>query len=55
MSAASSSGAMVLFEHSYPSFAAALEHVDYLYAMTPLAFTADRGPIRLVLSEVASC
>jgi hypothetical protein len=49
------SGAMVMPPHFYPSFVAALEHVDYLYAMTPLAFTADRGPIRLVLSEVASC
>jgi hypothetical protein len=42
----------VLFEHSYPSFVAALEHVDYLYAMTPTAFTVDHGPILLVLSEV---
>jgi hypothetical protein len=47
------SGAMVMPPHFYPSFAAALAHVDELYAMTPSAFTADRGPIRLVLSEVA--
>jgi hypothetical protein len=45
-------GAMVMPPHFYPSFAAALEHVDYLYAMTPKAFTVDRGPILLVLSEV---
>jgi hypothetical protein len=45
-------GAMVMPPHFYPSFAAALEHVDYLYAMTPRAFTVDRGPILLVLSEV---
>jgi hypothetical protein len=42
----------VLFEHSYLTFVAALDHVDELYAMTPEAFTADRGPILLVLSEV---
>jgi hypothetical protein len=42
----------VLFEHSYLTFVAALAHVDELYAMTPRAFTADRGPILLVLSEV---
>jgi hypothetical protein len=42
----------VLMAHPYDSFAAAFEHVDYLYAMTPKAFTADRGPILLVLSEV---
>jgi hypothetical protein len=42
----------VLFEHSYLTFVAALAHVDYLYAMTPKAFTVDRGPILLVLSEV---
>jgi hypothetical protein len=42
----------LLFEHSYLTFVAALAHVDELYAMTPKAFTADRGPILLVLSEV---
>lgn len=42
----------LLFEHSYLTFVAALEHVDELYAMTPRAFTADHGPILLVLSEV---
>jgi hypothetical protein len=46
-------GALVMPPHYYPSFAAALSHVDYLFAMTPRAFTADHGPILLVLSEVA--
>jgi len=45
-------GGLVMPPHYYPSFAAALEHVDYLFAMTPRAFTADHGPILLVLSEV---
>jgi hypothetical protein len=45
-------GREVLFGHSYPSFVAASAHVDELYAMTPRAFTADHGPILLVLSEV---
>jgi hypothetical protein len=42
----------LLFEHRYPSFVAALDHVDDLYAQTPRAFTEDHGPILLVLSEV---
>jgi hypothetical protein len=42
----------LLMSHDYPSFAAALAHVDDLYAMTPRAFTEDHGPILLVLSEV---
>jgi hypothetical protein len=42
----------LLFEHRYPSFVAALDHVDELFAQTPRAFTEDHGPILLVLSEV---